>query len=418
MNQRTLRPSANLRYQAQIKNLFGNALIGYWPLDEISGTTVLDVSGNGHNGSYTDIAQLAADSTGPFQSASPLFTNSIANVYSAGFAGAFNPLEFTISLWVKMGAAWSDGAAHYLFGFSVDNNNEIILYKDATNHAITCAFVAGGTGNILYPRRLPGATQWANIILSVSRSNNRMTVYLNGGPWAATTPNGTWAGALTSDRAGIGSRYGTVKLGTMTGNLSHGWVLDREISAAEAKQTAAAGLWTPKRFTYLGDSITANLLSWSDLLSVQYGIGFNTNSNRSSGGTTIMAHLDGQADAAANDDADIIIHEHGTNDDNDGDMLALQAKIESNIIKLKASNPRAQQFYLGVLPRWTDNTGATSVDKSNIRAAQQAACIAQGITYWDTFTAPWITPDQTTDGTHLAATGNQAVTTQVLARLP
>lgn len=130
-----------------------------------------------------------------------------------------------------------------------------------------------------------------------------------------------------------------------------------------------------------------------------------------------MNDLDTQAAAAAGDNATKIIIALGTNDNNAGDMEALQAKVESNIIALKASNPNATIYYMNVLPRWTDNTGATPVDKSNIRTAIAAACTAQGVTCWDTLSTPWITAAQTSDGLHPIAAGSQAIATQILARL-
>jgi lysophospholipase L1-like esterase len=98
-------------------------------------------------------------------------------------------------------------------------------------------------------------------------------------------------------------------------------------------------------------------------------------------------------------------------------MMALQAKVESNIATLKSSNPNAVIYYLNVLPSWTDNTGAVAVDKSNIRATISAACAAQGITCWDPYTVPWITAADTVDGTHMVAAGARKIADQVLVLL-
>ena len=76
--------------------------------------------------------------------------------------------------------------------------------------------------------------------------------------------------------------------------------------------------------------------------------------------------------------------------------------------------PRGRRRGVG---RWTDAGGGTEIDKSNIRTAIAAACTAQGITCWDTYTTPWITAADTTDGTHPNAAGELKISTEVLSRL-
>ena len=119
--------------------------------------------------------------------------------------------------------------------------------------------------------------------------------------------------------------------------------------------------------------------------------------------------MDDQALACASDNSDLIIMGLGTNDDNGGDMTALQAKVESNITALKSSNPNARLAYINVLPRWTDVTGATPVDKSNIRTAIASACTAQSVTCLDPYTEPWILPSDTVEGIHPNASGNTKI---------
>ena len=128
-------------------------------------------------------------------------------------------------------------------------------------------------------------------------------------------------------------------------------------------------------------------------------------------------NLTKQTGESASDDASIIIIHMGTNDDNAGDMTALQAMVETNLASLKVTNPDATIYYMNVLPRWTDTGGGTEQDKSNIRAAIAAACAAQSITCWDTRTDPWITAADTTDGLHPNAAGNVKIADRVYALL-
>lgn len=139
--------------------------------------------------------------------------------------------------------------------------------------------------------------------------------------------------------------------------------------------------------------------------------------NHAVSGETIITHMDAQVVAAASDGASKIFIGLGTNDDNAGNMATLRAEIEENIDELRASNASASLYWINVLPRWTDVGGGTEVDKSNIRAAIAASCAAKGVTCWDTYTDPWITSADTTDGLHPNDTGRAKIAARILALL-
>lgn len=186
--------------------------------------------------------------------------------------------------------------------------------------------------------------------------------------------------------------------------------------------TSAGPEWTVnialRTFSMLGDSIEA-LGTWPGLMITAYKSGTSVLLQHAVNGARIIPDMDSQTAAAALDvTADYVIICLGTNDDNAGDMGALQAEVEENIAELKTALPGATIYYMNVLPRWTNNTTGPVVDKSNIRTAIAAACTAQSITCWDTFTTPWITQAQTSDGLHLATAGANAVRDAVIALLP
>jgi lysophospholipase L1-like esterase len=139
--------------------------------------------------------------------------------------------------------------------------------------------------------------------------------------------------------------------------------------------------------------------------------------NHAAGGATILSHMAGQVSACSADGADVIILALGTNDNNAGDMAALRAAVEAGIDSLKSSNPGAKVCYMNVLPKWTDNTGVTALNETNIRAAIALACTNKDIPCWDTFTIPWINAADTSDGTHPTAAGHAKIAAQVWARL-
>lgn len=167
----------------------------------------------------------------------------------------------------------------------------------------------------------------------------------------------------------------------------------------------------------LGDSIAAATGGWPGSVTTGIGIYFNTLHNVAVSGNSIATHMDAQTVACASDDADIIIIALGTND-NPANAVAIQAEAEENILELQGSNANAIVYWLNILPEWTDVGGGTPIDNSVLRSAIAAACAAQGITCWDTYTDPWISASDTTDGTHPTAGGHAKIASRVLALLP
>jgi hypothetical protein len=165
--------------------------------------------------------------------------------------------------------------------------------------------------------------------------------------------------------------------------------------------------------TILGDSISVN----NDMWPVKVSIATYLVLDHAIIGDNIISEMDIQTSEAVNDNADIIIIALGTNDNNGGDMGVLQAKVEENIAELKLSNPSATIYYMNVLPRWTDSSGTTVFNKANIRTAIEAACAAQDITCWDTFTTPWINASDTADGTHPNNGGDTKIWNEISLRI-
>lgn len=404
-------------YRRQITAMFGTALIGYWPFSEASGTTIQDASGNGRTGTYT--SATVANATSPGGKPCPAFngTSTIANVYSAGLAGAFSALEGSLAIWVKATAQsnWTDATARTIATFQVDTNNQVVILKNAAN-SLRIRYTAGATisGTQLF---LIAPASWAHIAITWSKSGDSVKLYYNGVLQTSFTGLGTWAGSLASAGARFGANATPAQY--WIGWMADAILLNRAMTAAEVARLAytAPNLRMPK-ISYIGDSITADANDvWVDYVQNNYNSGSSAKINHAAGGATIATEMDGQVTASATDGANIIILALGTNDNDAGDMTALQAEVEENIAELKLTNAGARMYFMNVLPKWTDSTGATPIDKSHIRTAIAAACTSQSITCWDTFTSPWITAAQTSDGTHPTSAGHQAIATQVLARL-
>ncbi len=402
-------------YSDRIKSLFSSSLVAYWPLSDTSGTVALDQSGNARHGAYVGMPALAnVAAPGGINALTFDGANDKVNIYSAALASAFNGAEGSIMCWVKIGAAeWADATQRNAFYISADATNRVEFYKATTSNQLATSYRAGGVAKALTINNVT-PTDWFSFAVTWSKSNDRLFFYLNGAQInTPITGLGTFAGSLASTATNIGS-VTTAQL--FKGSIAHVTLVNREATPAEIKKYAVI---TPtKKITILGDSISAmGDVTWPFKLPWQYAFGTIQTTIRGVTGASISSGLAAQVTAAASDNASHIIIAMGTNDNNAGNMTTLQATAEAQIAALKVSNPGAQLYWLNVLPRWTNNTGATPVDKANIRTAIAAACTAQGITCWDTLTTPWITAAQTADGLHPTNAGMDAIVTQVKARL-
>jgi len=420
MKQTTMAPGG-LAYYQKIRRMFRDSLIAYWPLDEVSGTVAKDVSGSSRNGTHT--AGVVPASTGaPGGKFAPLYpeSNSNTDLYSASLASAFNGAEGTMSLWIKPvdAGVWTDATQRYAIWLQADANNLVVFQRNNSADR-NCSFAqrAGGTwkSDTVY---LDG-TGWKHLAITWSASNDRVRLYINGALYtAALTTLGTWAGSLASTTTRLGG-YSTATY-KWNGYISNVVLLNREATAAEVRTLATDATAKIKWMGILGDSITLNEkgdVYWTAKVRQQYDSGSCGMINHSGNGEGVISKMATQSTAAASDNDDVIIIALGTNDDDAGNMTTLQATYEAGIASLKASNSRATIYGMNVLPRWADQTAGAEVAKGNIRTAIAAACTAQGITCWDTYTDPWIAQNETTDGLHPTAAGHAAIAARVLALL-
>lgn len=171
----------NVSYQTQVKNIFGASLIGYWPLDDQSGTTARDVSGYGHNGAYSNIT-LGQDGIGD-GSASASFngTNSYVNLFSAGLASVFSGIEGTLSLWVKVNAIdrWeAETTARRIAVLTGDATNNIYVRRASLNSLFFGYLSNNSLSDVSVSDINP--TDWMHIALVWSQSGDFVRSYING----------------------------------------------------------------------------------------------------------------------------------------------------------------------------------------------------------------------------------------------
>lgn len=202
--------------------------IAYWRLNETAGGTATDSSGNGHTGTYNGVTLSAT--TGPDGSTpAPSFDgiNDFVNVYSAGFAGAFNGSEGSLASWMKV-VDWEN--AGYLCRFYVDAANRIRIGQSATDNTIEFNYRAGDVAKFV---TVGSQTQtgWFHVAMTWTATGDEMQMYIDGAQVGGTQSSlGTWAGALSSTQTVIGAAS-TTGSSAFPGNIADFAIFDTPLSA-------------------------------------------------------------------------------------------------------------------------------------------------------------------------------------------
>ena len=225
-------------YSSKVLATAPSHLLAYWKLDELSGTTAYDSSGNGYDGSYEG-PTLNATSL-PDGSPAPSFDgiDDFVNVYSAGFASAFNGSVGTVLLWVKAAAVslWTDGSRHTLIRFRADNNNLVYIVKSAINY-FQAEIHSGGVTQYAGSDP-PNTTDWLPCVFTWSEAADELQFYVAGVPvGSAVSGLGTWVGALNAASTVIGA-VTTSGTDPWAGSIARVAYWDTVLSAAEIMDLA------------------------------------------------------------------------------------------------------------------------------------------------------------------------------------
>jgi hypothetical protein len=236
MNQRTLRPSANLRYWQKIANALGRStIVEHWTFAEKSGATINGVI-NGYNVAQSGL-QLD-NAPGPGGHNAPLFdgANDYVNVYSAGLAAALNGQECTVFIPFKVAAAgvWADGVARKILRLRVDAANEIAIARTAANNTLQFYYAAQGAAAKTVDWNSGGDTNWLLASLSISKTANEMKAYINKTQVGTTQSGfGAFTGLLATTLSAIGSNAGNSAAFPWSGWIADVIIRNRASSLAE-----------------------------------------------------------------------------------------------------------------------------------------------------------------------------------------
>lgn len=219
--------------QTYISKILGMNPLAFWPMNEASGTACKDISGSGYNGTYSNVTLAQPGIGDGATSASFNGTNSSANVFSAGLAGAINDQEYTIMMWAKVSGAgvWTDGAQRRMcfFGFGADpSNDHFYLRKNTTNNQLRL----GRAGTALPHKSIDhtiSTTSWFHIGMTCSKANDRLKLFINGSQSGSTLD--TLQEILNTLTVALLGCYSGAFY--WSGYLGRAALFDRELSGAE-----------------------------------------------------------------------------------------------------------------------------------------------------------------------------------------
>lgn len=213
-------------YYQRLISMFGASLKRYFMIDESSGTTAIDSSPNHINGTYANLT-LGQPGIGDGKT-------------SAAYNGSNSNL--TAGTNVLSGAAWDECT----LGMYVKTNDPaetqvFFSIYDITGfvQVIQCGVAINTPNKLEVIHKITGlektgsvdftSTAWNSIIMSISRSSNRLRLIVNGIIAKTVTGFGTWP--VVNTGLYFGSRAGSAAL---NGYAAHGFLLDREIIEQEA----------------------------------------------------------------------------------------------------------------------------------------------------------------------------------------
>lgn len=251
-------------YSNEVLNTQTANIVGYWQLNETSGSLAEDSSSQGNDGSYSGVT-LDSD-TGPDNQPVGYWdsTTSYANIYSSDLNTDFNGAEGGISLWFKAAdeSMWTENKHFFLVNFTSDTGDFIFIRKQNNSQYLMFGYRSGGVEKY-HQAVISNKTSWNHIAFTWSDSADQLKVYVNGTNVNTATGLGTWGGNLTSTQSVIGSNNTTPSY-PWKGNIAHVGVWNTPLSQPEVTSLSSAMNITSTRdttTTYSSSAGSAKLVS-------------------------------------------------------------------------------------------------------------------------------------------------------------
>jgi hypothetical protein len=235
LNQPLGYPIGGASYAAKIKALFGANLIGYWQMNEESGTNANDSSPEGNDGTFTGVTLANGAMPAKIGGYAPLFdgANDYVDIYSAGLNSDFNGQLFSVMMWTQW--VYPDTTQRQAIRLKVNASNDFYMEYYNAGTVLRCGYVAGGISKLQnFTNTKP--TTWVHLAATVSKSADQFIIYLNGtAVGSPSTGIGAWTGNLLSAQTIIGAAV-TTPSNVFSGHIGHVMMLNAAATPAQIAQ--------------------------------------------------------------------------------------------------------------------------------------------------------------------------------------
>ncbi len=244
--------AASVSFGAKPQKWLSDGLVGYWKMDEFTGASTTDSSGNGHTGTITGAAWTA----GKYGSSLDFEGVDYVTISSPDL-GLSN--EVTLSIWQYGDVAIQPQADAIFEGVDASNNRIINVHLPWSNSNVY--WDAGNSGTASYDRINKLASdndfegQWNHWLFTKNANTGEMKIYLNGQLWHSGTGNTRTLSTIAT------LRFGSYGAGTSNydGMIDEIRVYKRELSAKEVRDLynwapGPVGYWKMDEASWNGTS--------------------------------------------------------------------------------------------------------------------------------------------------------------------
>ena len=225
-----------LELDARADASFASTAFGYWKLDDGSGVTATDSSGNGHP---MNLVAGAAWGTGMFSGA--VSSDGVDDYLEVPNLDLSTTAAVTVSLWSSRN--YTDGPRDTLFELSTNVNNFMTGFGLFPDDNTTCAspghiyaFMRGNVGFVGYCYPQPTSGVWHHLVAIFDKSQpaaGEVVLFVDG---VQQTPTQMAGAADNTNSFGAHSLYLLSRGGTNefnSGSVDEITIFDRALSAAE-----------------------------------------------------------------------------------------------------------------------------------------------------------------------------------------
>jgi hypothetical protein len=243
------RKNMSTSYIQKVLRTQSSSFVGFWPLNEESGTVAYDLSPNGYNATSSGLLRSNVERSflGPDGGKCAKFDGSASYIDLVNAGAASATTEGTVSIWAAIEDNFLGGTtAGYIFKAAVDTNNHIQVFFNTQKNSFTGSYKGGGTAKnvtsspLVY--NIGYGAQWHHYALTYSATADTMKFYSDGLQQGSTqTSLGTWSGSFASDLLCLGCSDSSPVADLLPGWLARfGW-WNKALTGDEVADLAVAG---------------------------------------------------------------------------------------------------------------------------------------------------------------------------------